>query len=75
MFQLEAQPVSVMTHQLHPDTLPAANTAAVMTANMACQTGGLPFCREESYKQCDQRIPKEKGSIVEAGRRDKRPFQ
>ena len=75
MFQLEAQPMSVMIHQPRPGTLPAASTAAVVTADTAFPMGSLPFCREESYKQCDQRIPKEKGSILEAGRRVKRPFQ
>ena len=68
MFQLEVQPTSVMIHQPRPDTLPAASTAAVVTADMAFPMGSLPFCREESYKQCNQRIPKEKGSILEAGR-------
>lgn len=65
MFQLEAQPMSVMIHQLCPDTLPLASIATVMMADMACPTGSLPFCREERYKQCDQRM--EKGSILEAG--------
>ena len=75
MFQLEAQPTSVMIRQPRPDTLPAASTAAVVTADTAFPMGSLPFCREESYKQCEQRIPKEKGSVMEAGRRVKRPSQ
>ena len=74
-FQLEALPISVVIRQLCPDTLPAASTAAVISADMAFPTGSLPFCREDSYKQCDQRISKEKGSIMEAGRRVKRPSQ
>ena len=74
-FQLEALPFSVVIRQLCPDTLPAASTAAVISADMAFPTGSLPFCREDSYKQCDQRISKEKGSIMEAGRRVKRPSQ
>ena len=67
-FQLEALPISVVIRQLCPDTLPAASTAAVISADMTFPTGSLPFCREDSYKQCDQRISKEKGSIMEAGR-------
>ena len=67
-FQLEALPFSVVIRQLCPDTLPAASTAAVISADTAFPTGSLPFCREDSYKQCDQRISKEKGSIMEAGR-------
>ena len=74
-FQLEALPFSVVIRQLCPDTLPAASTAAVISADMTFPTGSLPFCREDSYKQCDQRISKEKGSIMEAGRRVKRPSQ
>lgn len=74
-FQLEALPISVVIRQLCPDTLPAASTAAVISADMTFPTGSLPFCREDSYKQCDQRISKEKGSIMEAGRRVKRPSQ